>query len=101
MARRYLAFDIETAIEVPGEDFNWRPHLPLGIACAATLTSDTSEIRLWHGKKVDGLPARRMSPADALALSPLFSQIYASGTFVSGASSSLFIGAGKKSSQVI
>ena len=61
MARKYLAFDIETAKDVPGEDFNWRPHRPLGISCAATLTSDSSELRLWHGKLPDGSPAGRMS----------------------------------------
>ena len=44
MARRYLAFDIETAKDVPGEDFNWRPHRPLGISCAATLASPSSEV---------------------------------------------------------
>lgn len=64
MPTRYLAFDIETAKEVPGEDFNWRPHRPLGIACAATLTSD-GEPRLWHGAATQGRPAPRMSQVDA------------------------------------
>ena len=68
MARRYLAFDIETAKDVPGEDFNWRPHRPLGISCAATLTSGSSEVRLWHGKTPDGAPAGRMTRADALSV---------------------------------
>ena len=30
MTRRYLAFDIETATDVPGPGFNWRPYRPLG-----------------------------------------------------------------------
>jgi len=68
MARRYLAFDIETAKDVPGEDFNWRPHRPLGISCAATLASDSSEVRLWHGIKTDGAPAERMTRDDAAVL---------------------------------
>jgi len=68
MARRYLAFDIETAKDVPGEDFNWRPHRPLGISCAATLTSDSSEVRLWHGKTRDGAPAKQMTRDDAAGL---------------------------------
>jgi hypothetical protein len=68
MARKYLAFDIETAKDVPGEDFNWRPHRPLGISCAATLASDSNELRLWHGKTKDGSPSPRMTPADALGL---------------------------------
>ena len=68
MARRYLAFDIETAKDVPGEDFNWRPHRPLGISCAATLGEpDSSEVRLWHGKTSDGKPARQMTRDDAAA----------------------------------
>jgi len=29
MKRKYLAIDIETAKDVPGEDFNWKPHRPL------------------------------------------------------------------------
>ncbi len=58
MPRRYLAFDIETAKDVPGDDFNWRPHRPLGISCAATLASPSSEVVLWHGKTNEGAPAR-------------------------------------------
>jgi len=55
MARRYLAFDIETAKDIPGDDFNWRPHRPLGISCAATLASDSDQPRLctarhWMGR---------------------------------------------------
>ncbi len=37
MARRFVAFDIETAKDVPGEDFNWRPHRPLGISLRSNL----------------------------------------------------------------
>lgn len=62
MARKYLAFDIETAKDVPGTDFNWRPHRPLGIACAATLPRDAQEPTIWYGNSADGTPARRMSP---------------------------------------
>jgi hypothetical protein len=68
MPRRYLAFDIETAKDIPGEDFNWRPHRPLGITCAATLAGDSSEVRLWHGTTADGAPAARMSQDDVAAL---------------------------------
>ncbi len=68
MAPRYLAFDIETAKDVPGEDFNWRPHRPLGISCAATLKSDTDQPILWYGKAKDGSPARQMSQNDACEL---------------------------------
>ncbi len=68
MGRKYVAFDIETAKDVPGEDFNWKPHRPLGICCAATLCSDAQEPVLWHGKKADGTPAGRMSQAEARGL---------------------------------
>ena len=61
MARRYLAFDIETAADVPGPDFDWRSHRPLGITCAAALACDASEATVWHGEEPDGTPAARMS----------------------------------------
>ena len=43
MPRQFIAFDIETAKDVPGEDFNWKPHRPLGISCAAGLCSGAAE----------------------------------------------------------
>jgi RNase_H superfamily len=79
VARRYLAFDLETSKDVPGEDFNWRPHRPLGISCAATIASDSSELRLWHGKTKDGLPAERMSRGDAKELVEYLSKMAADG----------------------
>lgn len=68
MARKYVAFDIETAKDVPGTDFNWRPHRPLGIACAAVLPCDAREPMIWHGKNADGTPASHMSPEEARGL---------------------------------
>jgi hypothetical protein len=68
VAHQYLAFDIETAKDVPGDDFNWRPHRPLGISCAATLASDTGQPLLWYGKTRDELPEKRMSQEDAKGL---------------------------------
>ena len=65
MPRKYLAFDLETAKEVPGEDFNWKPHRPLGISCAAAFPVDAKTPIVWHGKKPNGLPAERMSKAEA------------------------------------
>jgi len=79
MARQYLAFDIETAKDVPGEDFNWRPHRPLGISCAATLASDGSQPRLWYGKTRDELPDKRMSQEDARGLVQYLSKMAAEG----------------------
>ena len=49
MTHKYLAFDIETAKVMPENESNWRVRRPLGIACAATLLSDTNELMLWHG----------------------------------------------------
>ena len=68
MPRRYLAFDIETAKDVPGDDFNWRPHRPLGISCAATLASPSTEVVLWHGKTEAGAPAPRMTAIEVAGL---------------------------------
>ncbi len=65
MTRKYLAFDIETAKEVPGEDFNWKPYRPLGICCAAAFPCDAKEPIVWSGKKHDGTPAERMSRGEA------------------------------------
>ena len=55
MKRHYLTFDIETARVMPEADPKWRSHRPLGIACAATLLSDTDELTLWHGAASDRL----------------------------------------------
>jgi len=68
MTRKYVAFDIETAKDVPGVDFDWRPHRPLGISCAAALRCDDEKPILWHGKIADGTPAKRMSQAEASSL---------------------------------
>lgn len=64
MARKYLAFDIETAKDVPGPDFNWKPHRPLGIACAAAIPCDSHEPTIWYGTNATGTPAARMSRDD-------------------------------------
>ncbi len=61
MTRKYLAFDIETAKEVPGEDFNWKPYRPLGICCAAGCPCDARQPIVWFGKNPDGTPAHRLS----------------------------------------
>ena len=65
--RKYLAFDIETAKEVPGDFSAWRSHRPLGIICAATCASD-AEPRLWHSKTSEDRPAQQMSQADVQQL---------------------------------
>lgn len=79
MAIRYLAFDIETAKDVPGEDFNRRPHRPLGISCAATLASGASKPLLWYGKAKDGSPKKQMQREDARELVQYLSKMSAEG----------------------
>src|SRR5665811_614876 len=79
MACQYLAFGIETAKDVPGDDFNWRPHRPLGISCAATLASDTAQPLLWYGKAPDQSPETQMSRQDAQELVQYLSEMAAEG----------------------
>ena len=64
MSRRYLAFDVETAKQFPGDFSDWRKHRPLGICCAATVAGDTGEVRLWHGVSDDDRPAERMNATE-------------------------------------
>ena len=68
MARNYIAFDIETAKVIPGQVSDLKAHRPLGIACAATLSSADDGPRLWHGQTDDQAPAGRMSRDEAAAL---------------------------------
>jgi RNase_H superfamily len=68
MARKFLAFDLETATDVPGDDFNWKPHRPLGISCAATFSTDCNSPRLWYGGQRDTTPTLKMQPAEVAEL---------------------------------
>jgi hypothetical protein len=79
VARRYLAFDIETAKEVPGADFNWKPHRPLGISCAAALAGGSDEPTFWFGKTPEGLPAGHMSRDEARGLIRYLQEMTADG----------------------
>jgi len=63
MVKKYIAFDIETAADIPGPEFNWRDHRSLGITCAAALASDAANPIIGHGKSPDGNPAKQMSMA--------------------------------------
>ncbi|MGQ9676363.1 MAG: ribonuclease H-like domain-containing protein [Chloroflexota bacterium] len=64
---KYLAFDIETANAFPDTADDWRQFRPLGICCAATLTSD-GEQSLWYSRSADGRIANQLSVGDAQAL---------------------------------
>ena len=68
MGRKYLAFDLETATDVPGPGFNWRAHRPLGISCAAAYPCDAKAPTILHGQNADGAPGARMSSEDARRL---------------------------------
>ena len=68
MSRKYLAFDIETAKVLRGSDQDWKSNRPLGISCAATLISDSTEPLLWHGGASRKRPAARMSRQEAVRL---------------------------------
>lgn len=65
--RNYLAFDLEIAKEIP-DSGDWRAHSPLGVSCAATLTSDTGQLITWFGKSDSGQPAGQMSQGEVAAM---------------------------------
>lgn len=65
MKRNYLAFDIETATEIPDGESDWVAYRALGISCAATLASDGREPILWYGGSSSNCPADRMNRDDA------------------------------------
>ena len=66
--RRYLAFDIEIATDVPGDFNQWREHRPLGLSCAAAALQGEGEPLLWHGKGAGDHPAPRMSLGEVSAM---------------------------------
>lgn len=68
MARRYLAFDIETAKILPDAVTDLLAHRPLGISCAAAVAADINPPLVWHGRSKSGRPARQMSQYEAQAL---------------------------------
>jgi len=68
MSRKFLAFDIETAKQVPGDFAAWRDNRPLGICCAATVTSDSGKRAVWHGLNDDRSPSARMNKTEVAEL---------------------------------
>jgi len=65
MTRKYVAFDIETAADLPAGEFDWHAARPIGVTCAAALCSDADEPILWHGQGSDGHPSPRMTHHEA------------------------------------
>ena len=79
MGRKYLAFDIETAKDIPGVDFNWKPHRPLGITCIASQSTECDEPRIWLTHTDSGTPALQMAQADVAAFVRFLSNAAADG----------------------
>jgi len=65
--RKYLAFDIEIAKDIPNGVSDLMSYRPLGITCAATSTRG-GQPRLWHGWDARGGIAGRMTPQEAQEL---------------------------------
>jgi hypothetical protein len=66
MPRRYIAFDLETAKILPAGVTELLAHRPLGIACAAAVTSGGAEPITWVG--AGPVPAPRLSRGEAQAI---------------------------------
>ena len=79
MTRKFAAFDIETAADVPESAGSWASYRPLGITCAAVFLDDASEAVVYHGKNTDGTPAARMSQAEAQQLVKQLEKLVADG----------------------
>ena len=61
--RKYAAFDLETAAEIP-DGSEWREHRPLGITCAALYTPETDSPVTWYSTTESGEIADLMSRED-------------------------------------
>jgi hypothetical protein len=61
---KYTAFDIEIARIMPEGVSDWSRYRPLGISCAAAMSSD-GETVLWYGKTSSEDYASQMSTAEA------------------------------------
>ncbi len=65
--QKMLAFDIEIAKELPDDPGDFKANRPLGISCAAALTSE-GDFSVWHGGKRDGKYAEQMTEAEVLEM---------------------------------
>lgn len=79
MSRNFVAFDLEIAKQVPGPEFNWKPHRPLGISCAATVRTGDDAPRLWFDQATDGKPAPAMRRESVQALVAYLAESLAGG----------------------
>jgi hypothetical protein len=67
MEKRYLAFDIEIAKQIPLGQEEWTSYRPLGITCAATYDG-SAQPRLWFGKDSAGEPSPQMTSSQLAEL---------------------------------
>jgi hypothetical protein len=67
LSKQYLAFDIEIVKALPDGLEDWKTQRPVGISCAATLTSK-GELTVWHAHELDGRISERMERDDLSAL---------------------------------
>ena len=65
--REYVAFDIEIVQSLPEGVDDWKAYRPLGISCAATMTS-RGELTIWYGRTATGEIADYMNRADLAAM---------------------------------
>ena len=61
--RKYAAFDLETAAEIP-DGSEWREHRPLGITCAALYAQESDDPLTWYSTTGSGEIADLMSRED-------------------------------------
>jgi hypothetical protein len=64
---KLIAFDIEIAQVLPDGVEDWSRYRPLGISCAATVSTGDSPV-LWYGNKAAGEYSDQMNPAEAQEL---------------------------------
>lgn len=78
MSYQILVFDLENAKQIRNIR-QWRQERPVGISCAATLTTNNT-LRLWHGgEQPDGRLRSRMSPNECIELARYLLDMQASG----------------------
>jgi hypothetical protein len=65
--RNLVAFDIEIARSLPDGVEDWSNYRPLGISCAATLSTGAPPV-LWYGSKSSGEYGDRMNPGESQEL---------------------------------
>jgi len=64
---RYMAFDLEISKGFPEKVLDWHVYRPLGISCAATLTSEM-QLNHWYGQTEDGKFAPKMNSQEVLRM---------------------------------